>query len=1335
MLNNIIKYFLENKLVTVLILITLIAWGLVTTPFNWNTGFLPKDPVPVDAIPDIGENQQIVFTPWEGRSPQDIEDQVSYPLTTYLLGIPGVKSIRSSSIFGFSMINIIFDEEIEFYWSRTRILEKLNSLPSGLLPDAVQPALGPDATALGQVYWYTLEGRDKEGNPTGGWDLHEIRTVQDFYVKYGLNAASGVSEVASIGGYIQEYQIDVNPDALKAYNIPLNKVMQAVQKSNKDVGAKTIEINQAEYLVRGLGYIKKVEDIEKAVVAVQDNVPIRIQDIGVVSLGPATRRGLLDKGGAEVVGGVVIARYGSNPLEVINNVKKKIKEIGAGLPKKILANGVESQLTIVPFYDRTQLIHETIGTLETALSHEILISIIVVLVLVMNLRVSFIISSLLPVGVLMTFIVMRYAGVDANVVALSGIAIAIGVMVDVGIVFVENIIRHLEMPENHGVKGKELMRVIYEATVEVASAITTALATTVVSFVPVFAMQSAEGKLFRPLAFTKTFALLSAFVLGIVVLPALTHFIFGIDYDKKRVRRIWSFTLIIGGLILSIYTQLWLPLALTLMGINNLLSHRWVERYKSYPDHINLILTLFIASFFLTEEWLPLGPQNGIFLNYLFVTVLIGSILGTLLAIVHFYEPVLAWCLRNKGKFMLLPLFTIFFGVLIWIGFTNTFSFVSYGFEKVGWNVKGTSFWTSASRRFPGIGSEFMPSLNEGSFLLMPTSMPHSGIAQSGKVLGQLDMLLGTIPEVDMAVGKLGRVESALDPAPISMYETIINYKPEYILNEAGHRVRFKVDKEDNYILDGERLEGGSRKLEDGSTKTGDGSQKSEVGSRKTEDGSQKLGVRDKNSEARNWRLDSEKKWYFNGKDTVVLDSKNLTSKLQLLVPNLIEDDDGEFYRNWREHIQSPDDIWNEIVKVTKIPGVTSAPKLQPIETRLVMLQTGMRAPMGIKVFGPDLKTIEAFGMQLEAILKEVPSVKSEAVFADRIVGKPYIHLNINRDEISRYGLNIEDIQQTIETAIGGMKITSTVEGRERFPVRVRYPRELRDDPESLSKILIPTPTGAQIPLSQLVDIEYVRGPQMIKSEETFLVGYVLFDKRDGYAEVTVVNDAEKAIQERIKSGELIVPPGVSHKFSGNYENQVRAVKRLAIVIPISLVVIFLLLYFQFKTVIASSIHFSGVFVAFAGGFIMLWLYDQNWFLNFSFADVNMRDLFQMHTINLSVAVWVGFIALFGIATDDGVIMGTYIHQVFEERKPQTIAEVREAVLIAGKKRVRPAMMTAAVAIIALLPVLTSTGKGADVMIPMAIPTFGGMTIQIMTMFVVPVLQSFWRETVIKNRS
>ncbi len=1265
MLNKIIKYFLENKLVTVLVLTGFVAWGIVTAPFGWQVGALPSDPVPVDAIPDIGENQQIVFTQWAGRSPQDIEDQISYPLTTYLLGIPGVKSIRSSSIFGFSSIYIIFSEDVEFYWSRSRILEKLNSLPSGLLPDAVQPALGPDATALGQVYWYTIEGRDKNGNPTGGWDLHEIRTVQDFYVKYGLNATEGVSEVASIGGFVQEYQIDVNPDALKAYNIPLHKVMQAVQKSNKDVGAKTIEINQAEYLVRGLGYVKKVEDIEKAVVAVQDNVPIRIKDIGVVSLGPATRRGLLDKDGAEVVGGVVVARYGANPLQVINNVKEKIKEIAPGLPQKILADGRESQLTIVPFYDRSELIYETLGTLEEAISLQVLITILVVIVMVYNLRASFLISSILPIAVLMVFIAMRYFEVDANIVALSGIAIAIGTMVDLGVILSENIIKHID----EAPPGQKLINTIYNGASEVATAILTAVSTTIVSFIPVFTMQAAEGKLFGPLAFTKTFALIAALLVSLLIMPTLAHWFFGFKIKNNLLKKYGSYVLVIIGVVALAFGQVWGGVMLFLFGVIGILKQFLNANSKNFPkpvlflyQYAELIIVLIGVTWLLAKYWLPLGASQSLLVNFVFVAILVAVILGSFTLLEYQYKRFLHWCLDNKTKFLVIPSLLILLAANIWLGFNTVFGFVSKGFESVGWNINKTKAWSELAHTFPGIGKEFMPSLDEGSFLLMPTSMPHSGMEYNRRVVGQLDMLLTNIPEVELTVGKLGRVESALDPAPISMYENVINYKSEYILNKKGHRQRFKVGDNNHFItVSGDTLS---------------------------------------NQEGLEQGIDAS---------------------------DLIADDNGKYYRNWREYIQSPDDIWNEIIKVTKIPGVTSAPKLQPIETRLVMLQTGMRAPMGIKVYGPELRTIEDFGLQLESILKEVPSVKREAVFADRIVGKPYLHLNINRDEISRYGLNIEDVQQTIETAIGGMKITSTVEGRERFPVRVRYPRELRDDPSALGKILMATPTGAQIPLSQIIDFKYVRGPQAIKSEETFLVGYVLFDKMDGFSEVTVVNDAQQAIQKKIDSGELTVPSGVSYKFSGSYENQVRAEKRLSIIVPLVLGIVFLILYFQFKSVSTSLMVFTGIAVAFSGGFIILWLYGQTWFADFSIFGTNFRDLFQIHTINLSVAVWVGFIALFGIATDDGVLMATYLDQSFKRNKTDHLKGIRAATVEAGQRRIKPAVMTSATTIIALLPILTSTGRGSDIMIPMAIPAFGGMLFAAITYFIVPVLYC-WRE-------
>lgn len=1220
MLNKIIKFFLENRLVTILLLLVFVVWGIVHAPFNWQTNLIPRDPVPVDAIPDIGENQQIVYTEWPGRSPQDIDDQVSYPLTTALLGIPGVKTIRSNSIFGLSSIYIIFDDQVEFYWSRTRILEKLNSLPPGTLPDDVTPSLGPDATALGQIYWYTLEGRDRDGHPAGGWDPQELRSIQDFYVKYGLTAASGVSEVASIGGFVKEYQVDINPDAMAGYGVSIEQIMEAVKNSNLDMGARTIEFNRVEYVVRALGYIESLEDLEESVVAVRDHVPVRIRDVAKVNYGPATRRGGLDKGGVEAVGGVVVARYGANPLETIENLKEKIDEISLGLPSKTLLDGTVSKVSIVPFYDRTGLIKETLGTLEEALTLEILISILVVIVLVLNLRASFMISILLPIGTLMTFIMMRYFGVDANIVALSGIAIAIGVMVDVGVVFTENIIRHLERDENKGVHGTKLLAVIYEAVTEVGGAVLTAILTTVVSFLPVFVLQAAEGKLFRPLAFTKTFAMLSALIIGLIVIPTLAHIIFSIRRKKTF-------------------------------------------KVPNYLRYANIALAVLLVLYFLARVWMPLGASVSFLGNFLFVGILVGVLLGLLFLVVRFYQRILAWCLQNKWAFLTLPILIVVFGLSVWQGFDRIFGFMPRF-------VRETNGYQYASEKLPGLGKEFMPSLDEGSFLLMPTTMPHSGIEENLEVISLLDRRVNSIPEVENVVGKWGRVNSALDPAPVSMYENIILYKSEYVLDENGRRLRFETDEQGAFVL------------ADGSSYDPD-----------------RDGFR-------------------------VIDPQQL-----------IEDNRGKYYRQWRNEIRSPDDIWDEIVAQAKIPGLTSAPKLQPISTRLVMLQTGMRAPMGIKVYGPDLQTIEETGMQLEQLLQEVPGVSPGSVFADRVVGKPYLELEINREAISRYGLTVKQLQSMIGSAIGGMPLTTTVEGRERYPVRVRYAREYRDHPEELKNILIQTPSGSQVPLGELVDLSYSRGPQMIKSEDTFLVGYVIFDKNPGYAEVDVVEHAQKVLNEKMESGELNISPGVKYTFTGNYENQVRAAKRLLIVVPLSLMVIFLILYFQFRSVITTSMIFSGIVVALSGGFLMMWLYAQPGFLNFSIAGMNFRDLFQIQSINMSVAVWVGFIALFGIATDDGVLVSTYLKQLFDHNDPQSRQEVRALVIEAGSKRARPAVMTTATTLIALLPVLASTGKGSEIMVPMAIPLFGGMAIEVLSMFVVPVLYSMWQERrVVKNR-
>ncbi|MBR9977088.1 MAG: efflux RND transporter permease subunit [Bacteroidetes bacterium] len=1253
MIEKTIRFFLENRVVTFTLLVLLIGWGISTAPFAWETDLLPRDPVPVDAIPDIGENQQIVFTRWMGRSPRDVEDQVTYPLTTALLGIPGVKTIRSNSMFGFSSIYVIFDDDIEFYWSRSRILEKLASLPANTLPGGVQPQLGPDATALGQVYWYTIEGRDSEGKPVGGWDLHELRSVQDYYVKYALNSVEGVSEVASIGGHVREYHIDVDPDAMKTAQVTLQDIMTAVRNSNIDIGAKTLEVNRVEYFVRGLGYVRGIEDIEESVVKMRDNTPLRIRDVAHVSIGPATRRGALDKTGAEVVGGVVVARYGDNPLAVIDRVREKIADIEAGLPEKVLDDGRVSRLHIVPFYDRTQLIKETLGTLEEALTLEILITIIVIIVMVINLRASLLISLLLPVAVLMVFIGMKYTGVDANIVALSGIAIAIGTMVDMGIILTENILKHLD----EAAPGEALMEIIARAATEVGSAIVTAVSTTIVSFLPVFALQAAEGKLFAPLAYTKTYALIASLIMALIFLPALAQLLYSIRLRRRGKSADARFSLDIAyrvllplgiGIALLLFSYVWAGVTLLLLGLGNAARKFLASEEDRWPQYIAPAVAVFSVAWLLASEWMPLGVAQSLPVNLLFILLIIGVVLGSFRLLIHYYTPILLWCLAHRRTFIAVMFALLLWGVLVWQGMNGVFGGAANTLAGIGLDPRSTRPWQNMEALFPGTGKEFMPALDEGAFLLMPTSMPHAGMEQNLDVVRRLDMAVAAIPEVEQVVGKLGRVESALDPAPISMYENVILYKPEYTVDEYGNRLRFRVDDQGRFMRD--------------------------------EDG------------------------------------------------RLIADAKGRYHRNWRDHIRSADDIWDEIVSVSNIPGMTSAPKLQPIQTRLVMLQTGMRAPMGVKVYGPDLATIEDFALRLEDELKQVPGVKTSAVFADRIVGKPYLHVVWDRSKLGRYGLTIAEAQQYLEAAVGGMTLSTTVEGRERYDMRVRYPRELRDDPAALKRILLPAAMGVQIPLGEVATLEYERGPQSIKSEDTFLVGYVIFDMEAGGAEVTVVERAQAHLRDLIDDGSLIVPAGISYAFAGNYENQVRAEKRLGIVIPVSLLIIFLILYLQFRSVPTTLFIFTAIAVAFAGGFILIWFYGQAWFLDFPLFGESLRVLFNINPVNLSVAVWVGFIALFGIATDDGVVMATYLDQSFKRNRPDTIDGIRAAVVEAGSRRVRPCLMTTGTTILALLPVLTSTGRGSDIMIPMAIPAVGGMTIAVFTLFVVPVLYSWWAE-------
>lgn len=1238
---KLIGWVLSQRVLVLLGAVVLIGWGALVAPFDFDTP-IERDPVPVDAIPDIGENQQIVFTQWAGRSPEDIDDQVTYPLTVALLGMPEVKTIRSYSSFGFSTIYVIFEEDAEFYWARSRVVEKLASLPINTLPQGVSPQLGPDATGLGQVFWYTLEGRNGSGTPAGGWDLHEIRSVQDYQVRYALAAADGVSEVASIGGFVQEYQVDVDPESMQAFGVTLQQIYGAVRDANAEVGARSTEISGVEYLIRGVGFLEDAQQLRDTVVGVVENVPVRVSDVARVSLGPSQRRGALDRGGAEAVGGVVVARYGANPMEVIRNVEQAIDDLAPSLPSRTLADGTVSQLTVVPFYNRATLIDSTIDTLETALTQQILITLLVVMVMMLHLRSSLLISSLLPLAVLATFVAMRQTNVTANVVSLAGIAIAIGTMVDIAIVITENIVRRLD----EATASSDRLALIRDATAEVAPAVLTAVATTVVSFFPVFMLEGAEGKLFGPLALTKTYAICASVVVALTVIPPVAWLLIGRPRPESRALR---FALDLALIALGIAVAVWLHGLLGTLLIAFAAARLIDARDPAFERRhaatlVSIVANLLAVTFVcvaLSDSWLPLGATAG-GRNLVFVLLVVGGLLGGFWLFQLSYQRLLGWVLEHKLLFLSLPAMLVAFGLSAWLGFGTVFSWLPTA-------AHASRLGVAAHHALPGLGVEFMPQLDEGAFLYMPSTMPHASIGEALEVTRQLDMLIETIPEVEFAVGKLGRAETALDPAPVSMIETIIQYQSEYVLDDHGRHARFAVGEDGEYLRD--------------------------------DDG------------------------------------------------GLVHDDDGVPFRNWRPEIRTQADVWDEIVRVARVPGLTAAPLLQPISTRILMLQSGIRAPMAVRLRGPDLDSLAEAAASVEHLLRTHPSVDSNTVNADRPVGKPYLEIHPDRVSLSRHGVTMAQVQDVIEIAIGGRTVTHTVEGRERYPVRVRYPRELRDTPARMANITVTSANGTQIPLGELAELRYVQGAQMIRSEDGLLVNYVMFDASQGLSEVEVVEAVEATMLANLEDRSLQLPDGVSFDFAGSYENSIRASKRLAVIVPVVLLTIFVLLYLQFRSALTAFMVFAGVAVAMSGGFVMMWCFAQPGFLDIGVLGQSMRDVFQIAPVHLSVAVWVGFIALFGIATDDGVVMATYLRQSFGGPPPDSLEAVRARVIEAGARRVRPCLMTTATTLLALLPILTSYGTGADVMTPMAVPILGGMTIELLTLFIVPLLYSAVEET------
>ncbi|MFA5038075.1 MAG: efflux RND transporter permease subunit [Candidatus Omnitrophota bacterium] len=1084
MINNLIKYCLKTPLVVFVIYGVLVFWGA------WAISNIP-----IDALPDIGEKQVIVYTDWPGRSAQDIEDQVTYPLSVTLQGVPGVKTVRASSAFGFSEVYLIFEDSVDYYWARSRVLERMN-IAARSLPEGVNPVLAPDATGLGQVFWYTVEGP--------GRTLDELRSLQDWFIRYQLNSVKGVSEVATVGGFVKQYQIDLDPNRMLSYNISLQDVLKAVKDSNIDVGAKVIESGGMEFIVRGLGFIKDAEDINKIVVGEDKGVPVTVRNIAFVHLGPEFRRGALDKDGQQAVGGVVVMRYGENAMQTIHRVKEKIKEIEKGLPEGV---------RIVPFYDRTDLIHRTIGTLKEALTLEIIVTMAVVIPFLAHVFAGVIICLALPFSVLLAFIAMYYLGIDSNIMSLSGIAIAIGALVDMGIIMTENAYRHLILEKEAILRGvKTRLEVIYAAASEVGSAVLTAVLTTVVSFLPVFALEAQEGKLFHPLAWTKTLVLLASVVIALTLTPVLC--LYGL---KGRLRKPEENPLV------------------------NKLQVRYEKVLRWVLGHRTAFLLLPWAAF---TGSLPFLIPKGAVAFVIFIVVSVGT---------------LVFILPKRAK--------------SWIGGALILVLLS------GWFLAA-----------PRIGREFMPAFDEGSILFMPVLRPAVSLTEAYRVIQIQDKIIAAFPEVEMVVGKVGRAETATDPAPVEMFETTITLK--------------------------------DKKL---------------------------------------WRAGMTK-----------------------------------------------EKLIREMDAALQIPGVSNI-WTQPIINRIDMLATGIRTSVGVKVFGPDLKKIEEIARQVEDIVRTVPGATD--LYSEKIVGKPYLEFHIDREQIARYGVTIRQVQDVIEMGIGGENISTTVEGRERYPVRVRYLRELRDNPEALKKTLIPTSSGAQVPISQVADIYFVTGPAMINSENGLLRAYVLMNVR-GRDMVGFVEEASRVVNNKLK-----LPAGYFIQWSGQFENQVRSTKKIFLLLPISLLINFLIIYMNFRSLSKTAFIFTAIPVTLAGGIWLLAAYSV------------FRDF------NFSVAVWVGFIALFGIAVDDGVLMTTYLDDVFRKRKNgiKTRQDIVEATVEASLGRIRPAFITTVTTIVALLPIMFLKGTGSEIMQPMAIPSIGGMVMEMVTWFVVPCLYSWHQESLLKK--
>lgn len=1138
MISNLIDFSIRERLIVCILILAAIGFG-----------WYAANEVPIDAIPNVSENQVIVITEWPGRSPKDVEDQLTYPISIAMQTVPGSRSVRGKSMFGFSFVQVTFEDHIDFYWARSRVAERLTTI-SQSLPEDVSPALAPDATALGQIFYYVLKAPP-------GYDLADLRSKQDYFIKYALQSVQGVAEVASIGGHVRQYQVDVDPDQLRFHNVTLSQVISAIRDSNIDVGAKVIDEGGIEYLVRGRGFLgagrseqETIIQIEQSVILSRAGVPVRIADVAQVQSGPALRTGALDLNGAEAVGGIVVMRYGENPRAVIDRLKQKISALEADL------DGIQ----IIGIYDRTELINETIATLSEALVHETLITIAIMVLFLLHFRASLVVAITLPMAVLMSFIAMKLFGVDANIMSLAGIVIAIGTMVDMGIIVLENIYGGLSDWEKEGAPGgeKRRLQVISHSAKEVIPAVVTAVSTTVVSFLPVFFLTGRDGRLFTPMAWTKTYALVASLIVAVVVVPMLCR------------------VLLRSGRWSPPTTTLAASVAAGLAA--GTIYFVWPQRlaqYSAAPIELwtlwgGLVAYLFV--WWIGKERIRPLEENPVSRSVLWL-----------------YAGRLRLAIHHKVPMLLLPLILFAVGLIAWLGSEPVLRPMERLASFCGANLDEIPAYQNFKKRFAGLKSSDWIALDEGSWFYMPSLYPAATFGQTFEILQKQDVLIHQIPEVDQVLGKIGRAESALDPAPVTMIETYVMLKPR---------------------------------------------------------------------------------------------------------------------SEWRPGITSKD-IWNEINQVATLTGVTPASALQPIEGRVVMLQAGIRATMAVRIYGESLDDLADAAFAVAEQLKTSPLVNAGTVSPDIVLGKPYIEFEVDREQAARYGMTTMMVNEFIAAGLGGMDVTTTVEGRERYAVQVRYDRSTRERTDELAKLSVVTPAGSVVPLEQLVDLKTTWGPMSVNSEDARLVAHIAFMPSGQLGPVETASEILKFLQQARATGELEFPGGdFELQMVGSFQNQVEANRRLMWIIPMVILINLLLHYLHFRDLPQSLIVFSGIPVAAAGGMIAV----------------------AWAGIPINTAVWIGFIALFGLAADDGIVMMTYIRERLKQQRLSSIQQIRDTIYEAGLKRIRPCVMTTVTTLVALTPILLSDGRGADVARAMAIPVVGGMIVEPFTTFVVPTLYSGFLE-------